>query len=231
METNAKLETVQIPVSAGTSVSGVMAIPEWWPTGERVGVVLANDTNSSMEQELLANIQTALADRGDLALRFNFPYVQEGKRRPDSPPILQRALRAAIAFMVGNPQNAPARLVLMGVGLGARTSAQVVAQGSKADALVMLSYPLHPVGKPGQVRMGALYRIICPMLFVQGTKDPTCRLERLKEVLRRIGAPTSLRVVEDADHGFGVAKRSPRRPEDVLNEVVEVTHRFIRRVT
>ncbi len=230
METNAKLETVQIPVSSETTVSGILAIPEWWPTGERVGVVLAHDTNSSMEQELLANIQTALADRGDLALRFNFPYVEEGKRRPDSPLILQRALRAAISFMIGNPHNAPARLVLMGVGLGARTSAQVVAQGSKVDALIMLSYPLHPVGKPGQVRMDALYRIICPMLFVQGTKDPTCRLERLKDVLRRIGAPTSLRVVEDADHGFGVAKRSPRTPEDVLNEVVEVTHRFIRRV-
>ncbi len=147
------------------------------------------------------------------------------------PQVLQRTLRAAIAFMLGNPQNAPARLVIAGLGLGGRTAAQVIAQGSKADGLIMMSYPLHPVGKPGQIRMDALYRIICPMLFIQGTKDPTCRLERLKDAMRRIGAPTSLRVVEDADHGFGVAKRSPRTPEEVHSEVIEVAHRFIRRVT
>jgi alpha/beta superfamily hydrolase len=214
METTAKLETVQIPVTPGTSVSGVLGIPEWWPTGERVGVVIAHDTNTTMEQELVTNLHLALADRGDLTLRFNFPYVEEGKRRPDAPTVLQRTLRAAIAFMLGNPQNAPARLVIAGLGLGGRTAGQVVAQGSKADGLIMMSYPLHPVGKPGQM-----------------TKDPTCRLERLKDVMRRIGAPTSLRVVEDADHGFGVAKRSPRTPEEVHSEVIEVAHRFIRRVT
>lgn len=231
METTAKLETIQIPVSPEISVPGVLGIPEWWPTGERVGVILTHDTKSTMDQDLLLRLHAALADRGNLALRFNFPYVGEGKRRPDPPQLLQRTLRAAIAFMLGNPQNAPARLVLMGLGLGGRVASEVVAQGAKADALILMSYPLHPVGKPGQVRMDALYRIICPMLFIQGTKDPTCRLERLKEILRRIGAPTSFRIVEDADHGFGVAKRSPRTAEEVHSEVVETAHHFIRRVT
>jgi predicted alpha/beta-hydrolase family hydrolase len=231
METSSKLETVQIPVTPELTVSGVLGVPEWWPTGERIGVVLAHDTSANMDQELLVNLHRALADRGDLTLRFNFPYAEARKKRPDPPPLLERTLRAVVSFMMSSPQNAPARLVLAGLGLGARVASQVVAQGAKTHALVLLSYPLHPVGKPGHLRADALFRIICPMLFVQGTKDPTCRIERLRDVLRRIGAPTNLEVVQDADHSFGVAKRSPRTREEVHEHVIEATYLFIRQIT
>jgi predicted alpha/beta-hydrolase family hydrolase len=231
METSSKLETVQIPVTPEITVSGVLAIPEWWPTGERIGVVLAHDSSATMEQELLVTLHRALADRGHLTLRFNFPYAEAGKKRPDAPPLLDRTLRSVIGFMMSNPQNAPARLILAGAGLGARVATQAVAQGTKTHALLLMSYPLHPVGKPGHLRAEALFRIICPMLFVQGTKDPTCRLDRLREVLRRIGAPTSLEVIQDADHSFGVAKRSPRTKEEVHLHVIESTHRFLRQTT
>jgi predicted alpha/beta-hydrolase family hydrolase len=231
METTAKMEPVQIPVTPEITLSGVLGIPEWWPTGQRVGVVIAHDTNATMDQDLVVTLHRALADRGDLTLRFNFPYAEAGKKRPDGPTLLQRALRAGVAYMMSNPQKGPARLVLVGHGLGGRVAAEVVAQGMKSHALLLLNYPLHPVGKPGQIRAEALFRIICPMLFIQGTKDPTCRLDRLRDVLRRIGAPTSLQVVEDADHNFGVAKRSPRTLEEVHEEVIAWTDRFISRVT
>jgi predicted alpha/beta-hydrolase family hydrolase len=231
METSAKMEPVQIPVTPEITVSGVLGIPEWWPTGQRVGVVLMHDTNANMDQDLVTTLHRALAERGDLTLRLNFPYAEAGKKRPDAPTLLQRTLRAGIAFMMSNPQKGPARLVLVGHGLGARVSAEVVAQGMRTHALLLLNFPLHPVGKPGKIRAEALFRIICPILFIQGTKDPTCRLERLRDVLRRLGAPTMLEVVEDADHHFGVAKRSPRTLEEVHQEVIERTDRFINRVT
>lgn len=231
METTSKLESVEIPVDPGISVSGALGVPEWWPTGDRVGLVIAHDSATNMDQELVAHLHGALANLGALTLKFNFPFAEQGKKRPDSPAVLQRTLRAVTSFLLVDPQNAPARLVLAGVGLGARVIAEGVAQGLKADGLILYSYPLHPVGKPGKIRAEALFRIICPLLFVQGTKDPTCRLERLRDVLRRVGAPTALRVIEDADHSFGVAKRSPRTVEEVREEVVAVTQSFLRRAT
>lgn len=229
METTAKLEPVQVPVAPEIAVSAVLGIPEWWPTGDRVGLVIGHDRPANMDQELLVHVHRALAELGVLTLRFNFPYAEQGKRRPDPEALLQRTFRAVIGFMLADPQNAPARIVLAGHGLGGRVAAEVIASGVKADGLILYSYPLHPVGKPGQARADALFRIICPMLFVQGTKDPTCRVERLREVMRRIGAPSTIRVVEDGDHAFGVAKRSPRTVQEVRDEVVGVSNGFIQR--
>lgn len=226
MDTTARLDSVQIPVAPDLVVSGVLATPEWWPTGTRVAVVLAHDSGADMSAPLLVALQQGLAERGSLTLRFNFPWVEAGKRRPDAPALLEKTLRQALASLMVDPQNAPARVVLVGCGLGARVAANVLALGLKADGLACLSYPLHPAGRPTQLRAEPLFRIICPVLFVQGTRDPTCRVDRLQLVLRRIGAPTDLHVVEDADHHLHVIKRSGRTQEDVHREVLEVLNRF-----
>jgi predicted alpha/beta-hydrolase family hydrolase len=228
METTIKLESVQIPVTPELSVSGVVGVPQWWPTGSRVGLVLAHDSSGSFEDESVVSLHRALTERGYLSIRFNFPYAEQGRRRPDGGPLLERAFRAATASLLRDPQNAPARLVLGGLGLGGRIAAQIVAQGLKADGLLFLSYPLHPAGKPTRQRSDALFRIICPMLFVPGTRDPTCRLDRLRVLLRRIGAPTYLHVVQDGDHAFRLTKRNPRPTEEVEQEIFGAVENFIR---
>jgi predicted alpha/beta-hydrolase family hydrolase len=231
MDSTAKLETSQIPVTEEVAVTGVLAVPQWWPTGSRVGVALAHDAQSSSDADLVAALQHSLSERGCLSMRFNFPFAEQGKKRPDPEPLLERAFRAAIAFMLRDPQNAPSRLILGGVGLGARVAAQVVAGGLKADGLLLLSFPLHPPGKPGQQRVDALFRIICPVLFMQGTHDTSCRIDRLQLLLRRIGAPTELHVVQDADHDLMPVRRSERTPESLRAEVVKTVEQFVFRVT
>ena len=230
METTAKLEPIRIPVTPEINVPGVVGIPEWWPIGTRVAVALAHDTSATLESELLVALHARLAERGYLTVRFNFPYAEEKRKRPDPSPLLEKSFRAAIASLMRDPQNSPARLILGGFGLGARVAAEVVSQGTKADGLVCLSYPLHPSGKPTQLRAEPLFRLICPMLFIQGTRDPTCKLDRLQTVLRRIGAPTDLHVVQDADHKLDVIKRSGRTPEEVQVEVVDAAERFLERI-
>ena len=106
-----------------------------------------------------------------------------------------------------------------------------IGQGVKAYGLVSLSYPLPPSGKPTQLRAEPLFRIICPMLFIQGTRDATCRVDRMQAVLRRIGAPTELVVIEDSDHKLDVIKRSGRTLEEVRQEVLEAIERFSARST
>ncbi len=231
METTAKLDSIRIQVTPDLAVSGVVGTPEWWPTGARAAIVFAHDTAGSKDTELLVALHLALADRGYLTLRFDFPFVDLGKKRPDPMPVLERTMRQAIASLMGDSQNAPARLVVGGIGLGARVASQVLAQGVKADGLVALSYPLHPSGKPTQLRAEPLFRIICPMLFVQGTRDATCRVDRMQAVLRRIGAPHELVVVEDSDHKLDLIKRSGRTQEEVRQEVIEAVERFSARST
>ncbi|MEE9280311.1 MAG: alpha/beta family hydrolase [Myxococcota bacterium] len=230
MNTNVKFESTEIPVTPGNSVSGVVCTPEWWPSGQRVGIVLAHDTDGNIEQEKLAELQRALAERGNLTLRFNFPYVQAGKKRPDPPAVLERAYKAATASLLRDKENAPARLVIGGYGLGARVAASVVAQGLKVDGVVCLGFPLHPSGKPNQQRASALFRIICPMLFVQGARDAHCRVDRMEILLRRIGAPTDLRVIDDCGQGLELIKRAERSPEQVRELILQAIEGFLQKI-
>jgi len=175
METNPRFEALQLAATPDIGISGILGIPEWWPSGHRIGVVMAHDVGGNMDQELVVWLQHQLVDRGFLTIRFNFPYAEQGKKRPDPPVLLEKAYRAAIAGLVRDPQDTPAQTVFAGVGLGARVSADIIASGAKADALLTLAYPLHPAGKPSQQRADSLFRIICPILFVQGTRDSHCR--------------------------------------------------------
>lgn len=213
------------------AVSGTIGIPEWWPTGARVGIVLAHDSAGHFEDGMLPTLHHELAERGFLTVRFNFPFAQQGKKRPDPSVTLERAFRAATQSLMRDPQNAPARLIVGGFGLGARVAADIVAQGLKADAVLALSYPLHPSGKPAQLRAESLFRIICPVLFVQGTRDPTCRVDRLQGLLRRVGAPTHLHVVDEADHRLQAIKRTGRTDEEIAEEVVSAVDQFTSRIT
>ncbi len=210
-------------------MSARLGVPEWWPTGTRAGVVLAHDVAGGMDSELVSELHEKLARRGFLTLRFNFPFAEQRKRRPDAIPLLERVFRLAVQSLMLDPQNAPNRIVVGGVGLGAQVAAQVVAGGLKVDGLACLSYPLHPVGKPGQVRAEPLYRIICPILFVQGTHDPTCKLDRLQAVLRRVGAPTTFRVQTDADHDLGAIKRGSRPTAEIRADVLRLLLEFAQR--
>jgi len=231
MDSNAKSEIVKLPVTGEVTTSGTLGIPEWWPSGRRVGVILAHDAPFDQEQPLLVRLQEQLVAKGYLTLRFNFPFAEAGKKRPDPPALLEKTLRAAISTMVRDPQNAPAHLVIGGSGLGCRVAAEAVAHGIKVDSLVCLGFPLHPSGKPSQQKADFLFRLICPILFVQGTRDPYCRVDRLQLLLRRIGTPTQLAIVEDADHSLQVIKRSPRTQAEVDAQVVSVLLEFLEATT
>jgi hypothetical protein len=228
-EAKPRFERVKLPLSSDSSVSAVVAIPEWWPSGHRAGVVLAHDAIGDCESELLVALQQRLVARGFLSIRFNFPFAEQKKKRTDAESLLERTLRSATAFLLRDPQEAPARLMFVGLGLGARIAAQVVAGGTKVDSLVLLAFPLHPSGKPAQQRAEALFRLTCPILFVQGTRDPYCRLDRLELLLRRIGAPTQLRSVADADHELKAVRRTPRTPEEIREEVLSAAEAFLLR--
>lgn len=230
MDTNVKFETIRIPAMPEVVVSGVVATPEWWPSGQRIGLVIAHDLAGGMEEPGLVALQQALAAKGHLVLRFNFPFAEERKKRPDAPNLLDRTLKTAVAAVLSDPENAPARMLVGGIGLGARVATRVIAQGLKVDAAFSLGFPLHPSGKPGHQDVDYMFRIICPVLFVQGARDPHCRIDKLEELLRRIGAPTRLHVLADTGPGLEPIKRAGRTPEQVRVEVLAQLDLYIQEV-
>jgi len=239
VEPSARFEELKIPlpepVHGLEHVSAVLGIPRWWPTGSRVAVVLAHGAGTNMNDPLTEALHRELTERRFLSLRFNFPFAEArqpgGKaKRPDNMTVLRRCFRAAVGTLTRDPTGAPAHLFLGGQGLGAQVAADLSISRLRADGLVLLGYPLHAAGKPDEPQAEQLYRVVAPMLFVQGSRDRYCDLDVLRQTLGRVGAPTALHVAQEADHVFKVLKKSGRTVEEVHSEALAVIDAWIDRV-
>lgn len=213
------------PVGEQDSVTGVLGIPEWWPTGSRLSVVLAQA--QAGDDPLLEAIQRQLTARKMLTLRFPFPYMEAGRKRADPMPVLLRTYQAAVATLGRDPTAAPAHVFIGGKNQGALVAAHAATTRMRIEGLFFLGYPLHKQDNPAELRSERLFRVISPMLFVQGSKDRHCDLTALRKTLARVGAPVKLHVVDKADHGLHVAKKSGRTPEEVHAEVVATLEAWI----
>ncbi len=231
MEPAARFEEVEIPVPeevAGVSkLSGVLGVPEWWPTGSRVGIVFAHDKGSNHQDPTIEALHHGMTERGYLTLRFNFPFAETGRRRPDKQPVLERAFLEAVQFLGRDPTAAPAHIFLGGKGIGGRVAARTAMSRLRVEGLFFMGFPLHGADKPETQDAELLYRVISPMLFLQGTRDRYCDLDTLRQTLVRVGAPKTLHVAEEADHAFKVLKKSGRTPEEVNEELLGALERWI----
>jgi len=234
VETSARFEELRIPlpdpVQGLRDVSAVLGTPRWWPTGARVGVVLAHDSGSDIADPMLVHLHEQLTESRCLSLRFNFPFAEAERRRPDPPQVLRRTLRAAVEVLARDPAGAPANLFLLGLGLGARAAADLAAARLRVDGLVFLAFPLHPPDRPDQAQADQLFRAVSPILFVQGDRDRRCDLPTLQRLLGRVGAPTALHTVREADHQFRALKKSGRIGEEIRGEVFAVVSSWIQKV-
>ena len=118
-------------------------------------------------------------------------------------------------------------MVLGGKSMGGRIASNIAASGSAVEGLVFFGYPLHPPGRPERIRDAHLKDITCPMLFIEGTRDPFCPLDTLKKVLAKVPAATSTHVIEGGDHSFKVPKSSGRSTDDAWDEVVDAAGGFL----
>jgi uncharacterized protein len=232
VEAAAQFEEVKIPLPEPVheleAVTGILGIPEWWPTGSRVSVVLAQGQRS--DDALLQALQRHLTERRCLTLRFGFPFLEAGKRKPDPMPVLQRTYASALATLSRDPTAAPAHVFIGGQNLGALATAHAATARVRVEGLFFLGYPLHKQDDPSDVRAERLFRIVNPMLFVQGSRDRHCVLPTLRRTLARVGAPVQLHVVEEADHTLHVAKKSGRTPDEVRAEVAAILEAWIAKV-
>ncbi len=215
------------PVHGLDSVTGRLGVPEWWPTGARVSVVIAQA--SAAEDPLLDTLQKALTERKYLTLRFPMPFMVADKKKPDEPRIMQRTYQAAIQVLSQDPSAAPAYVFAGGKNVGAIAASHAATTRLRIQGLFFLGYPLHKLDDTHDVRAERLYRVVTPMLFVQGSRDRHCDLPTLRKTLGRVGAPVHLHVVEEADHQLHVPKKSDRTQEQVNHEVLAVLETWVRK--
>ena len=181
--------------------------------------VLAHGAGAGMRHRFLESISVALAQRGIGTLRYQFPYMEAGRRRPDPPLVAQAAVRSAAEKATKVAPGLP--LIAGGKSFGGRMTSAAAAASvlPGVRGLVFLGFPLHPPGQPGTSRADHLDRVDVPMLFLQGTRDEFARVDLITDVCEGLEPNATLHLVDEGDHSFGVPKRSGRAPTDVLAEL------------
>jgi len=193
------------------------------PDGAEWLYVLAHGAGAGMRHRFMEDIAQALARHGVATLRYEYPYMAAGSRRPDPAARLEAHTRAVIEQAAR--EHPDLRIAAGGKSMGGRMTSRAQAAGplARVEALVFLGFPLHPPKKPSIERAEHLAHVDVPMLFLQGTRDDLADLELLRGVLTPLGERATLHVIDGADHSFGVLKRSGRTNDQVLDELAAVT--------
>ena len=207
-----------IRVDASTSVSALLDAP----AKPRALYVFAHGAGAGMTHAFMASFATGLAARGIAILRYQFPYMERGSRRPDPPTMAHAAVRAAVAEAMRRMPDTP--LFAGGKSFGGRMTSQAQAEAPLGGVrgLVFVGFPLHPAGKPSSSRADHLARVEVPMLFLQGTRDALAEPRLLRPVVEALGERATLEVVDDADHSFHVPARSGRSDAQVMEAMLDV---------
>jgi predicted alpha/beta-hydrolase family hydrolase len=201
----------------GSEVSGLLQMPQ----KARACYVLAHGAGAGMTHSFMTAIADGLGERGIATLRYQFPYMEQGRKRPDTPKLAQATVRAAVAEA---SRLLPGfALAAGGKSFGGRMTSQAQASSPLPGVrgLVFLGFPLHPAGRPSNERGDHLLKIKVPMLFLQGTRDALADTELVKALVKRLGKRATLKLFRDADHSFHVPARSGHQDVEVRAEMLD----------
>ena len=190
------------------------------PSKPRALLVLAHGAGAGMRHPFLASAAAALAERRIGTLRYEFAYMEQGRKSPDRLPAAMARVREAVAEAARVAPGVP--LLAGGKSFGGRmtSSAQAEAPLDGVRGLVFFGWPLHPPGKPGTDRAGHLPLVKVPMLFLQGTRDEFAQLELLQPLIELLGPTASLHLIKGGDHSFKVGGQKPAKVMDSLCDTV-----------
>lgn len=221
-----KLELTEHEFEA-TTTSGIVSALLTRPGDADCLLVLAHGAGAGMRHEFMETLTGRLANQRIAVFRYQFPYMEQGRRRPDFQPVLLKTVRSAIAAAGALSDGLP--LFAAGKSMGGRmTSLAAAAEPlSSVHGIIFFGFPLHPADKPGIERSEHLRAVGVPLLFLQGTRDKLAPLDRLEPICLNLPQSTTLHVIEGADHGFHVLKKSGRSDDGVQDELADATRRWL----
>jgi len=208
--------SLTIALPSGGTVSGLLQSP----VNATACYVFAHGAGAGMNHAFMEAIARGLAERGIASLRFNFPFMEQSSKRPDSPAVAHAAIRAAVAEAAQHMTGVP--LFAGGKSYGGRmsTQAQAAEPLPGVKGIVLVGFPLHPAGKPSTERAAHLAGVKLPMLFLQGTRDALADLDLISQTTASLGKKATLHVVHGADHAFHVLVSSGRTDAQVREELL-----------
>jgi hypothetical protein len=208
----------ELTFDASNSAGPVSALLDL-PSGAWALLVFAHGAGAGMNHRFMSGMSKRLVERGIGTFRYQFPYTEAGKKRPDPQPILLATVRSAVqrAAREGLP------LLAGGKSMGGRMTSLAASSEPIPDVrgIVFFGFPLHAPGKPGTERAAHLSNVTVPLLFLQGTRDSLAKLELIEPVIENLGSAATLHIADGADHGFHVPKRSGRTDPDVMDELAD----------
>ncbi len=222
---------ISVPVTLRDSVTALLYLSTKPPDAQTT-LILAHGAGANQLSGFMRMFAAGLAERDVNVLTFNFLYIEQGRRSPDPKARLESCYRAVITAALELPKVRGTRLIIGGKSMGGRIGSQVAAAPSDevtdaVSGLVFLGYPLHPPGKPEQMRDKHLKEIRAPMLFIQGTRDAFGTAEEIQLVINRLKLNASLKPIEGGDHSFKVPKSSPISQQQVYEDAMLATVEWV----
>ena len=213
------VKDLRFAVEGGGEVSAILVRPN----AARWLLVLGHGAGAGMSHPFMGALAEELAAAGVATFRYQFPYMQERRRVPDSPAVLTATVVAAVRAAAEAAPGLP--LLAGGKSMGGRMTSQAAAERplDAVRGLVFFGFPLHPPKRPGTKRGEHLAKVGVPMLFLQGTRDELADLNLLGPITTKLGSQATLHIVEGADHSFHVLKKSGKSDAEVLGELAETT--------
>lgn len=208
-------ELLRISVPESGDVSAL-----WLRPADAAALLLfGHGAGAGMRHRFMESAAAALAAHGVATLRYQFPYMEAGGGPPDRTSRLVATVRAACETAAALAGKRGLPLVAGGKSMGGRMTSAAAAEAPLPGVrgLVFFGFPLHPAGRPGTRRAEHLEHVGLPMLFLQGTRDRLAELELLRPIVTGLDPAATLRVIEDADHGFHVLKRTGRSDDEVVD--------------
>ncbi len=219
-------QAFSIGVGEAASVSALLLAPPQ----ARACLVLAHGAGAGMTHSFMDAVARGLADRGIATLRYQFPYMERGSKRPDVPALAHATVRAAVAEAAQRLPGLP--LLAGGKSFGGRMTSQAQAASALPGVrgIVFLGFPLHPAGKPATERAAHLADVRLPMFFAQGTRDELADEQLVRSLIGQLAARATLAMIDQADHSFHVPAKSGRKDAEVLNAMLDAVAAWIVRV-
>lgn len=202
---------------------GAVSAEQYVPKQMKAMMTLAHGAGAGMQHDFMVKLSRALADRDIGTVRFNFPFKEQGRGRPDSPAVAQATIAAALQYIAHTFPDTPRWA--SGKSFGGRMTSHLLATTPPVtiQGVIFYGFPLHPAGKPGTTRAAHLSSVPVPMLFLQGTRDALASWPLIESVCQTLPRAT-LQAIEGADHAFKAGKRP------VIEELAEHTAHWIARI-
>ena len=217
-ETNPEVTNIRFVATQSSGEVGAILLR---PKDSHTLLVFGHGAGAGMRHAFMEAIAGELATRGIATFRYQFPYMEQGKKAPNPRPILMKTVRSAVAAAAEAAGDLP--LLAGGKSLGGRMTSMAAADSPLPQicGLVFFGFPLHAPGRPSTERGDHLDKVAMPMLFLQGSRDKLAELELLRPICDRLGDRATLHVIEGGDHSFHVPKRSGKTDEQVLDELAK----------